>query len=57
MGSTLKFLQKAKNQEILKYLKKGLTYYEISKIANCSFATINKVKSQHKEFQTTKSEK
>lgn len=36
--TTEKFLQKAKNQEIIRYLKKGLNYYEISKIANCEYS-------------------
>ena len=39
-----KFLQKQKNQEIVKYLKRGFTYNEISKLLGCSPKTIKKVK-------------
>lgn len=39
-----KFLQKQKNQEIVKYLKRGFTYNEISKLLVCSPKTIKKVK-------------
>jgi DNA invertase Pin-like site-specific DNA recombinase len=38
------FLAKNKNQEILKYLERGLTYSEISKLLDCSPKTIKKVK-------------
>lgn len=38
------FLTKNKNQEILKYLERGLTYSEISKLLDCSPKTIKKVK-------------
>jgi len=38
------FLQKEKNQEILKYLKKDRTIREISKILDCSNKTVIKVK-------------
>lgn len=39
-----KFMNKPKNQEILKYLNKGYTYEEIKKIVDCSNGTISKVK-------------
>jgi DNA invertase Pin-like site-specific DNA recombinase len=39
-----RFLEKQKNQEIIKYLKRGMTYNEISKLTNCSPKTIKKVK-------------
>lgn len=39
-----KFMNKPKNQEILKYLNKGYTYGEIMKIVDCSNGTISKVK-------------
>ncbi len=45
-----KFLKKDRNQKILKYLEKGYSYNEISKIVGCSYSTINKVKTIQKEF-------
>lgn len=39
-----KFLLKPKNQEIIKYLDRGMTYTEISKLLDCSPKTIKKVK-------------
>jgi DNA invertase Pin-like site-specific DNA recombinase len=38
------FLQKQKSHDIIKYLKKGMSYKEISKLVNCSPKTIKKVK-------------
>jgi len=42
--SKREFLTKHKNQEILKYVERGLTYSEISKLLDCSPKTIKKVK-------------
>jgi DNA invertase Pin-like site-specific DNA recombinase len=42
--SLQKFLDKPKNKKIVEYLSSGYTQNEISKILNCSFSTINKVK-------------
>ncbi len=39
-----RFMEKQKNQEIIKFLKRGMTYNEISKLVNCSPKTIKKVK-------------
>jgi DNA invertase Pin-like site-specific DNA recombinase len=41
--SNKQFLDKPKSQEILKLLKKGLSYREVSKIAGCSLGTISKI--------------
>ena len=49
-----KFIKKDRNQKILQYLNRGYRYNEISKIIGCSYSTINKVKSIHKEFQNEK---
>jgi DNA invertase Pin-like site-specific DNA recombinase len=38
------FLSKPQNQEIIKYLNRGMRYSEISKILDCSPKTIKKVK-------------
>lgn len=46
-----KFIKKKSSQEILKYLRKGYTYKEISKIVGCSYSTINKVKKTSSELQ------
>lgn len=42
--SIKRFLDKPKNIEIRKYLNKGMTYTEISKLLDCSPKTIKKVK-------------
>ena len=42
--STRSFLSKPKNQEIVKYVKRGMKYSEISKLLDCSPKTIKKVK-------------
>lgn len=47
-----KFIMKDRNQKILQYLEKKYRYSEISKIIGCSYSTINKVKTIHKEFQS-----
>ncbi len=39
-----KFLSKPKNKKIYEYLSSGYTQLEITKIMNCSFSTVNKVK-------------
>ena len=39
------FLKKKRNQDIIKYLERGMTYNEIAKIVGCSTKTISKVKS------------
>lgn len=39
-----KFIEKPRNQMIIKYLEKNFKYNEISKIVGCSFSTINKVR-------------
>lgn len=49
-----KFMNKPKNQEILKYLNKGYTYGEIMKIVDCSNGTISKVKRIKKIFEEQK---
>lgn len=49
-----KFMSKPKNQEILKYLDRGYTYYEIMKIVDCSKGTIAKVKKIKKIFEHNK---
>jgi DNA invertase Pin-like site-specific DNA recombinase len=38
------FLNKPKSVEIRKYLERGLTYREISKLVGCSMKTVCKVK-------------
>jgi DNA invertase Pin-like site-specific DNA recombinase len=42
--STRSFLSKPKNQEIIKYVKRGMKYSEISKLLDCSPKIIKKVK-------------
>lgn len=42
-----KFLSKPKNRKIYEYLSSGYTQTEITKIMNCSYSTVNKVK-KHK---------
>jgi len=49
-----KFMNKPKNQEILKYLNKGYTYEEIKKLVDCSNGTISKVKRIRKIFNEQK---
>lgn len=49
-----KFMNKPKNQEILKYLNKGYTYGEIKKLVDCSNGTISKVKKIKKIFNEQK---
>jgi DNA invertase Pin-like site-specific DNA recombinase len=49
-----KFMNKPKNQEILKYLNKGYTYEEIKKLVDCSNGTISKVKKIKKIFEHNK---
>ncbi len=44
LESHKRFLEKPKNQDILKFVKRGMTYDEISKLTNCSPKTIKKVK-------------
>ncbi|WP_163710250.1 recombinase family protein [Mangrovibacterium lignilyticum] len=44
LESKKKFIEKPKNQEILKYLKRGLRYSEIEKLLGCSPKTIKKVR-------------
>ena len=39
-----KFLSKPKNKKIYEYLSSGYTQLEITKIMNCSYSTVNKVK-------------
>lgn len=39
-----KFLAKPKNRKIVEYLSSGYTQNEITKILNCSYSTVNKVK-------------
>ena len=39
-----KFLSKPKNRKIYEYLSSGYTQLEITKIMNCSYSTVNKVK-------------
>ena len=39
-----KFLSKPKNRKIFEYLSSGYTQLEITKIMNCSYSTVNKVK-------------
>jgi len=39
-----KFIEKPRNQKILNYLEKKYPYSEISKICECSFSTIQKVR-------------
>jgi len=39
-----KFLSKTKNRKIYEYLSSGYTHLEITKIMNCSYSTVNKVK-------------
>lgn len=39
-----KFLSKPKNRKIYEYLSSGYTQTEITKIMNCSYSTVNKVK-------------
>jgi DNA invertase Pin-like site-specific DNA recombinase len=39
-----KFLCKPKNRKIYEYLSSGYTQLEITKIMNCSYSTVNKVK-------------
>ncbi len=43
--SVQKFLTKPKNKKIAEYLSSGYTQAEIVKIINCSFSTVQKVKS------------
>jgi DNA invertase Pin-like site-specific DNA recombinase len=47
-----KFIRKTRSQEILKYLKKGYKFKEISKIVSCSYSTINKVKRIEQELNS-----
>ena len=49
-----KFMNKPKNQEILKYLNKGYMYHEIMKIVDCSKGTIAKVKRIKRIFEEQK---
>ena len=49
-----KFMNKPKNQEILKYLNKGYTYGEIKKLVDCSNGTISKVKKIKRIFNEQK---
>lgn len=42
--SDKEFLSKKKNQDIIRYLNRGMTYNEISKLLGCSPKTIKKVK-------------
>lgn len=44
-----KFISKPKNVKIAEYIEKGYKHQEISKILNCSFGTISKVKKLSKQ--------
>ena len=47
-----KFLIKPKNVKIAEYLDKGYKHQEISKILNCSYGTISKVKKANKQVKS-----
>jgi DNA invertase Pin-like site-specific DNA recombinase len=45
------FLEKPKSKEIIKYLERGMTYIEISKLLDCSPKTIKKVKTANGQIK------